>query len=131
MISEAAKLRADIATAEQRITQFYAQSAALAPQHRSPVHYQIKRLDGSLRDMRIKLASLSDLSDNRCPHCAGLKTHSFLVCMPCWRDVPFKLWAAFKGAEGLHHHGKVGDGYLAEARGGEISHLKQHSTAIV
>jgi len=84
-----------------------------------------------VRDMRIQLAAMADLRDNRCPHCSGLKTHSFLVCIPCWREVPFKLWAYFKGAEGLHHNGKVGDAYLKSAKDQIISHLNQHSTAIV
>ncbi len=126
MSTEVDKLRAAIATADQRI-------AALEkrPGLTSTVKHQIAKAKDSVRDMRIQLAGMADLRDNPCPHCGTLKTHSFLVCMPCWRDVPFKLWAFFKGAQGLHHNGKVGASYLKAARDQIFSHLQQHSTAIV
>lgn|GEM_PF-2483713 len=127
----AAKLTKDIALADERIASLEAQCRKLEPTHRAQVEHQIKLAKNQVRDMRIQLAAISDLSDNRCPHCTGLKTHSFLVCIPCWRDTPFKLWPAWKGAVGLHHHGKVSAGYLEDAKERVLAHLRINSSAIL
>ena len=69
-----------------------------------------------------------------CPHCGTVKPASFLVCMPCWRDVPWELWRDYKGASNLHHHhSKRPDvvTLLINARAAVFAHLKQFGSAIL
>ncbi len=126
MNPEADKLRAEIATAEQAL-------AALEkrPGLTKAALHQIEKVKNGIRDMRINLAAMKDHRDVRCPNCAELMPHSFFVCRPCMREVPFPLYVRLKGAEGFHHHGLISDEPLNAARAAVLSHLKQHSTAIL
>lgn len=65
------------------------------------------------------------------PNCRELMPHSFFICRPCMREVHIKLYIRLAGARGFHHHGLISDAALAETQQAVLSHLKQHSTAIL
>jgi predicted nucleic acid-binding Zn-ribbon protein len=129
--AEADKLSREINDADKRIAQLYAQAKSLEPQQREIVEHQIKRVEGAVRDMRIKLASLHDRSDVPCPHCKTKMPYGFQFCRPCIQDLPFKLYVRLKSAVGFHHHKLVSDSFLQDAMDAAISHLKQHSSAVL
>lgn len=131
MNADADKLRKEISEADKRIAQLYAQAKTLEPQQREIVEHQIKRVEGTVRDMRIKLASLDDRSDVPCPHCLTPMPRGFEFCRPCIRELPFKLYVRLKSAVGFHHHKLVSDSFLQEAMKAAHSHLKQHSSAVL
>lgn len=131
MSMEADKLRTDITTAARRLVDLEARACQLSAQHRAQVEHQITRAKDTLRDMRIKLASLDPQADRPCPNCTALMPHSFEFCRVCIREIPLKLYALLKGAVGLAHHNYVPASYLDNARAKALSHLKQHSSAIL
>lgn len=130
MSAEADKLRADIAAADLRLSYMEAQACHLPAHQRSQVTHQITRAKDTVRDMRIKLASLDPQADRPCPNCAMQMPHSFEFCRICIRELPFKLYAYLKGAVGLAHHNYVPESYLDKARAAALSHLKQFSSAL-
>lgn len=131
MSAEADKLRKEISDAEKSIAKLYAQARDLQPQQRQMVEHQIKRVEGTVRDMRIKLASLDDRGDVPCPHCKTPMPRGFEFCRPCIRELPAKLYIRLKSAVGFHHHKLVPDSFLKEAMKAARSHLKQHSSAVL
>ena len=76
--------------------------------------------------LEVQLAGMKDA----CPNCGDEMPPSFLVCRPCLREVPFKLYAAYKGALGQHHHQRITGEALAQTKAAILSHLKQFSTAL-
>lgn len=130
MSMEADKLRTDIATAERRLAELEAKACQLSAHQRSQVEHQIARAKDTVRDMRIKLASIDPQADRPCPNCKALMPHSFEFCRVCIRELPLKLYARLKGAVGLAHHKYVTAPYLDNARAAALSHLKQHSSAL-
>lgn len=131
MSAEADKLRREIADADKSIAKLYAQAKGLAPQQRQMVEHQIQRVESTVRDMRIKLASLDDRSDVPCPHCQTPMPRGFQFCRPCIQELPAKLYIRLKNAVGLHHHHKVSDSFLEASMKAASSHLKQHSSAVL
>lgn len=71
---------------------------------------------------------------DECPHCGLIKPLSWLVCRPCWKDIPWKLYVEHKTACHLCHHKenrnpeRLERSRLADAA--ILSHLKQFSTAL-
>jgi hypothetical protein len=137
--SEAGKLRAEIATADKRLAELEAQACKLAPQQRDLVEHQITRAKATVRDMRIKLASLEDRK-SACPVCDGVTPPGWLVCEACSGETPAKLHNAWQCAS-HHAHARRSNSYpaadIALAEGNEqraalavISHLKQHGSAL-
>lgn len=131
MSAETDKLRKEISDADKSIAKLYAQTRELAPQQRQIVEHQIKRVEGSVRDMRIKLASMDDRGDVPCPHCQTPMPRGFQFCRPCIMELPARLYIRLKSAVGFHHHGRVSDSFLEEAMKAARSHLKQHSSAVL
>lgn len=126
MNAEADKLKADIATADRRIAELESRPGLTAA-----VQHQIQKAKAAVRDLRIKLAGMQDMRDIPCPNCRELMPHSFFLCRPCMREVPFKLYVRLVGARGFHHHGLISDAALADIQKTVLSHLKQHSSAIL
>lgn len=135
MSIEADKLRAEIATADQRIAALESR-----PGLTTAARHQIAKAKDSVRDMRIQLAGLEDRK-SACPNCDGTTPPGWLVCEACSREVPVKLKLAYDTAYGIAHARRA-NGYPAAeiayrdeqtrlARKAILSHLKQHSTAIV
>ena len=131
MSAESDKLRKEITDADKRIDQLYAQAKELAPQQRQIVEHRIKRVDGSVRTMRINLAAMQDHSDVPCPHCRTPMPRGFQFCRPCIQELSSKLYIRLKGAVGFHHHQLVSDSFLQEAMGAALGYLKQHSSAVL
>lgn len=124
------KPKADIASAERRLKELESRTD-VPPAQRTQMEFQIKRVEDMLRTLRINLAAMQDHRDVRCPNCHELMPHSFFVCRPCMREVPVTLYIRLVGAIGFHHHGLIPDSQLTEIKKAVLSHLKQHSTAIV
>lgn len=131
MSAEADKLRKEIADADKGIAKLYEQAQDLAPGQRQMVEHQIKRVEGTVRGMRIKLASLDDRSDVPCPHCKTPMPRGFQFCRPCIQELPAKLYMRLKSAVGFHHHKRVSDSFLEDAMKAACSYLKQHSSAVL
>jgi len=129
--AEADKLRKEIADADKSIAHLYAQAKSLEPRQREMIEHQIKRVEGTVRDMRIKLASLDDRSDVLCPHCQTKMPRGFQFCRPCIQDLSAALYIRLKNAVGLHHHKKVSDSFLKNAMDAALGYLKQHSSAVL
>lgn len=130
MNPEADKLRREIANAEKGIAKLYVQARDLQPQQRQIIEHQIKGVEGKVRDMRIKLASLNDRFDIPCPHCQTLMPHSFQFCRVCIQELSSALYIRLKTAVGFHHHKRVSDSFLEEAMKAAGGYLKQHSSAL-
>ena len=126
MNPEADKLRAEIAKAEARLAELERR-----PGLTEAVCFQIDKARAGVRDMRIRLAGMTERSDQPCPHCRTLMPCGFTFCRACIRELPFKLYARLKGAIGLHHHKLVSGEYLHAAYTAALSHLQQHSSAIL
>ncbi|MFZ2279282.1 MAG: hypothetical protein WAW39_15930 [Prosthecobacter sp.] len=126
MNAEADKLRAEITAADKRISDLEKRPGLTAT-----VKHQIEKAKDVVRDMRIKLAGMQDHRDIPYPNCRELMPHSFFICRPCMLEVPFKLYVRLVGARGFHHHGLISDAALAETHQAVLSHLRQHSTAIL
>lgn len=137
MKSEADQLRAEIATAEERLAVI--ESRPVPKAQLSAVKHQINLAKKGLRDMRIKLASLEDRT-NTCPVCAATTPQGWLVCEACSREVPAKMHTEWQCARG-HAHAAVSNkkpaSRIAAAQAAEksaaeliISHLKQHGSAL-
>jgi len=126
MSAEAAKLRADIATAEKRLADLENR-----PGLNAVVVHQIDKAKDVLRDMRIKLAGMETPNAVPCAHCKALVHPSWFLCRACMNDLPLKIWAALKGSIGLHHHRIISDARLQAVKDETLSYLRQHSTAIL
>ncbi len=131
MSAEADKLRKEITDADKSIAKLYEQAKDLAPAQRQMVEHQIKRVEGTVRDMRIKLAGMDDRSDVLCPHCKTKMPRGFQFCRPCIPELPSKLYIRLKSAVGFHHHKRVSDSFLKDAMDAAHGHLKQHSSAVL
>lgn len=135
MNAEADKLRAEIATADKAIAALESRPGLTAV-----VRHQIAKTKDSVRDMRIKLAGLEDRK-SACPICDGVTPPGWLVCEACSLEVPVKLKMAYDTAYGIAHARRANDypapeiAYRDEqarlAKQAILSHLKQHSTAII
>lgn len=70
-----------------------------------------------------------------CPVCGLIMPAHFLVCRPCWREVPFALFVEHKTAlHNCHHREHQTPERLERSRLADlavIAHLKQHSTAVL
>lgn len=133
MSTKAAKLRAEIATAEKRLADLESRPGLTAA-----IWHQIDKAKDGLRDMRIKLASLEPRSTPPCRICGGKVPPAWLVCEACTREVPGRLMIAWKSASHNHHAAaanKQPTVQLAErerlAAEAIFSHLRQHSSAIL
>lgn len=75
-----------------------------------------------------------------CPICGVIKPGKFLVCLVCWREVPFamraELWThegrARAARDGIKHYDEAGENRAIKAAEITIlSHLKQFSSALI
>lgn len=122
----ATELKAKIATDHERLRELE-QRIANGPTHqRRQYDAMIAKARADIVQMQITLAGMS--SD--CPACGETIPTHFIICLTCLREVPLKLWAAFKGAVGLHHHGHVPAERVGQAKAAVIAHLKQFGTAL-
>lgn len=73
-----------------------------------------------------------------CPICAERMPETFLVCVPCWKEVPFAMKAEYwtrmgreraARTDGCYDHGSELKAYEAAGKA-ILGHLKQFSSAI-
>lgn len=139
MSTEANQLRAEITAAELGIAKLKRNASIAAPKHAQMVSHQIKGVEDKLRDMRIRLAGMTDRR-NVCPVCDYTTPPGWLVCEGCALEVPIQLKIAYDGAFGLAHARRANRYPPADiaqceenerlARAAIISHLKQHGSAL-
>lgn len=124
-------LKAKIATDHARLREQESQVATL------PAHER-RQYDALLRkaraELEIKLAGMREV----CPACGDEIPNGFLVCAVCMREVPFKLYAAWKGTRGIAHAFAANKRPPADittaqanesrARAAILSHLKQYGS---
>lgn len=122
----ASELQARIATDHERLRELEQRIASGPPNQRRQYEAMIAKARADITQMQIQLAGMS--SD--CPACCVTIPVHFIICLACLREVPFKLWAAFKGAVGLHHHGHVPAERVGQAKAAVIAHLKQFGTSL-
>lgn len=120
-------LRARIGKDHARLRELEAKIAACDASRRRSFDAMLMQARADITKLEIELAGMGG---NACPNCRAEIPAHFLICLVCLREVPFKLWATFKGAVGLHHHGYVNDAYLNNARLAVLSHLKQFSSTL-
>jgi ribosomal protein S14 len=126
MVMTAGALRAKIATDHARLRDLEGRIASGAPDKRRMFDAMIAQARADITKLEIQLAGMSDT----CPACGEVIPPHFLVCRVCMREVPFLLYAAYKGAVGFVHHGLMPESTLAKAKAAILSHLKQHGSAL-
>lgn len=134
----AAALKAKIATDHQRLRDLQARMQQIPPSERRQYDGMLAQAKKDITLLEIQLAGMDE--SGTCPACGDEMPLHFTVCRPCWLDVPFKLYVAYKGASGIAH-ARQANGHKPDliaaaetnekhARLAVLSHLKQHSTAI-
>lgn len=124
----ATELKAKIATDHARLRALEQRIASGPISQRRQYDAMIVKARQELTQLEITLAGMGDAGT--CPACGELIPTHFIICLTCLREVPFKLWAAFKGAVGMHHCNHVTASRVEQTKTAVIAHLKQFVTAI-
>ncbi len=128
------ELKAKIATDHARLRELEGRIADQPIHQRRQFDAMIVKARTEITQLEIQLAGMRDA----CPICGDTMPPGFLVCRTCMHEVPFKLYAAHKGAVG-HAHARRANKYppheIAAAEQREtaagraiLSHLRQHGS---
>jgi hypothetical protein len=120
------ELRAKIAKDHERLRELEQRIASGQPSQRRQYDAMIAKARAEITQMQITLAGMSSL----CPACQAAIPHHFTICLVCLREVPFKLWASYKGATCMHHAGHTHEDTVTQAKAAVLAHLKQFGTAL-
>lgn len=117
----ASELKAKIATDHTRLRDLENRIADQPVHQRRQFDAMIVKARAEITQLEIQLAGMRDA----CPTCGGdWMPPGFLVCRPCMREVPFKLYTDHKGAVG-HAHARRANKYPPH----EIAAADQRETA--
>jgi hypothetical protein len=120
------ELKAKIAADHNRLRGMESQIATLSVQQRKQYDAMIVKARQEITQLEIQLAGMA----SRCPACSAEIPHHFTVCFACLKEVPAKLWHAFKSACHMHHAGQAHEDQVNRTRAAVLAHLKQFGTAL-
>jgi len=120
------ELKAKIAVDHERLRKLE-QRIAEGPTHqRRQYNAMIAKARQEITQLEIQLAGIASL----CPACQAEIPHHFTICLVCLKEVPAKLWNAFKCAVCMHHAGHAHEDQVTRTRAAVLAHLKQFGTAL-
>jgi predicted amidophosphoribosyltransferase len=122
----AAELKAKITSDHERLRGMESQIATLPTHQRKQYDAMILKARQEITQLEIQLAGMA----SRCPACDAEIPHHFTICFACLREVPAKLWNAFKCAVCMHDAGHTTEATVTRAKAAALAHLKQFGTAL-
>jgi predicted amidophosphoribosyltransferase len=122
----APELKAKIASDHNRLRGMESQIATLPTHQRKQFDAMILKARQEITQLAIQLAGMASL----CPACQAEIPHHFTICLICLKEVPAKLWHAFKCSVCMQHAGHTTQDKVNRNRAAVLAHLKQFGTAL-
>jgi hypothetical protein len=122
----APELKAKIASDHERLRDLETTIRNGPTHQRKQYDAMIVKARQEITQLEIQLAGMA----SRCPACDAEIPHHFTICLVCLKEVPAKLWNAFKCAVCMQHAGHTTEDQVNRNRAAVLTHLKQFGTAL-